>query len=727
MDLDWDLEANENANAAIKPFVVSSIIGACVNCIVAAQNRKQQRELHFANQQFQEAMQEKQQAFMRAIEERRLEAAAELQLQIIRLQHENALELQKNAFAEQRSRDSYNRFCSNSWPLAADPDFYVEYLKKTYREDMMPLQIIVPATMPKESFNGIDKCLMDFFNDVYSPRSGASAFYYNQGWKDSMYGASGNAQIAALHSVLAGLPTLLLILQKVGDEFYARISFWGVADMDRPENKTIFTVNQKELDLDILRDNADQIIKVHSKYNLTLPQDTQDKNIQTRVEERKRLEELKKRGNIPEDEIKKVLNWEFSSRYTKVGKEDVILKERNKYLSVMLEIVSAAFTDAYYLTSYNITPRIPELCANNPDFRHPEVIDLFQQIFSGLLETTANDTLNTPLRYALVADSFKRNGFEEIAQSYARKCAEALQNLLQNGAKFSSLHHQAIKLLEDYPEFAELKENIQSLPAACNTGLIAASSFDEEFFSNIPLAEDVSLEMIKVKAGSFMMGSPEDEIGRDSDETLHKVTLTQDYWLGKFSVTEAQFKAVMKYSPSGSSPLLPVFNVDWNVANDFCTRLNKKFKDKLPAGYQFALPTEAQWEYACRAGTTTAYCWGNSCNGIEANCNGDHPCGTGCKGPNLGWCTNVGSYAPNDWGFYDMHGNVCEWCRDWKGDYDEGEVTDPIGPLAGSRRVKRGGYWNYYAQCCRSAYRDSSEPTSVGCYLGLRLALVPIQ
>ena len=261
-----------------------------------------------------------------------------------------------------------------------------------------------------------------------------------------------------------------------------------------------------------------------------------------------------------------------------------------------------------------------------------------------------------------------------------------------------------------------------------NTGLIAASSFDEEFFSNIPLAEDVSLEMIKVKAGSFMMGSPEDEIGRNSNEILHKVTLTQDYWLGKFSVTEAQFKAVMYDPPYRSSPFLPIVYVDWHDANDFCARLNKKFKDKLPAGYQFALPTEAQWEYACRAGTTTAYCWGNSCNGTEANCDGNYPCGTGCKGPYLKRYCNVGSYDPNDWGFYDMHGNVAEWCRDWWiGDYDEGEVTDPVGPLAGSNRVIRGGSWNCSAQLCRSANRNGIDPEDRNSLVGFRLALVPIQ
>ena len=695
-----------------------------VNAFTAKKNRKLQAEMGKENHDLQREILAKQQEFTLAIEEKRLNAAANLQREILTLQYENALKLQENAFNAERARDSYASFCNNVWPLQADPDFYVDYLKKTYSERMMPLQIIVPATMPRESFNGIDNPLTAFFNNVYSPRSGASAFYYNQGWKDSMYGSSGNAQIIALHSVLAGLPTLLLVLQKVGDEYCARVSFWGVADMDLPENKTIFTVNQKELDLDILRNNADQIINEYSEYNIPLPQ---DKNIQTRVEERQRQEELEKQGNIPEDVIKTFLNREFSSRYSKAGKEDVILQERNKYLSVMLEIVSAAFTDAYYLTTYNIAPRIPELCASNPDFQHPKVIDLFQKIFSGLLETTVKDTLNTPLRYALVADSFKRNGFDEIATGYAQKSADLLQKLLKNKVELAPQHFQAIELLDDYPEFAELKENIQSLPVVRSANLIPASFFDEDFFSNIPLAEDVSLEMIKVKAGTFMMGSPEDEIGRGDYEKLHKVTLTQDYWLGKFPVTQAQFQAIMKYNPSSfSGSQRPVEQVDWNCARDFCVRLNKKFKDKLPEGYQFDLPTEAQWEYACRAGTTTAYFWGNSCNGTEANCDGDYPCGTTAKGPYLGRTTDVGTYEPNDWGFYDMHGNVGEWCRDWYNDDYGEDAIDPV-PSSGSRRVSRGSIWLYGARNCRSASRSYYNPDTRGNYLGFRLALVPVQ
>ena len=254
-----------------------------------------------------------------------------------------------------------------------------------------------------------------------------------------------------------------------------------------------------------------------------------------------------------------------------------------------------------------------------------------------------------------------------------------------------------------------------------------SGQFNENFLSAVPLGNGVTLEMLKVRAGTFMMGSPENEIGRCADEKLHNVTLTKDYFLGKYPVTQAQWLAIMGDDPShffGGDR--PVESVDWYCAKCFCVRLNKKFNDKLPSGYQFDLPTEAQWEYACRAGTTTAYFWGNTCNGTEANCNGNYPCGTSCKGSYLERTTSVSSYAPNDWNFYDMHGNVWEWCRDWYGSYD-GDAIDPVGPSSGSDRVIRGGSCRNYAGYCRSASRFNLNPDLRRSFLGFRLAVVPVQ
>ncbi len=229
---------------------------------------------------------------------------------------------------------------------------------------------------------------------------------------------------------------------------------------------------------------------------------------------------------------------------------------------------------------------------------------------------------------------------------------------------------------------------------------------------------------VLIKAGTFTMGSPTTETDRSSDETQHQVTLTQDFYMGKYEVTNAQFceflndKCIgsdgkyttadygtqiivatddmsVKYSygnwiPQSGYEDYPVVNVTWYGASEYA---------KWIGG---TLPTEAQWEYACRAGSTTAYSFGDSSDSLGEYAwydnNSDsktHP---------------VGQKKPNAWGLYDMHGNVWEWCADWYGDYPSNAVTDPTGPTTGSDRVLRGGSWSYFADYCRSASRLHRNP-----------------
>ncbi len=229
------------------------------------------------------------------------------------------------------------------------------------------------------------------------------------------------------------------------------------------------------------------------------------------------------------------------------------------------------------------------------------------------------------------------------------------------------------------------------------------------------------MEMIYVAPGSFMMGSPESETGRFDRETQHRVTLTKGFWLGKYEVTQGQWKSVMGSNPSGfKGDNLPVENVSWNDCQEFIRKVNAEAERQF--GGEARLPTEAEWEYACRAGSTTAYSWGNALNGDKANCDGNYPCGTTEKGRYLARTCPVGSYAPNAWGFYDMHGNVWEWCNDWYGAYPGGSVTDPSGPASGDSRVLRGGCWNDSARYCRSANRSRINPGYRDGGSGFRLA-----
>lgn len=234
----------------------------------------------------------------------------------------------------------------------------------------------------------------------------------------------------------------------------------------------------------------------------------------------------------------------------------------------------------------------------------------------------------------------------------------------------------------------------------------------------IVLPGGAKIQMIYCPPGEFIMGSPMGEDGRDADEVQHRVCLTKGFWLGKFEVTQEQWRSVMGRNPAHfrGDEKRPVERVSW----EDCQRFVKKINEMYDCGAR--LPTEAEWEYACRAGTTTAYSWGNSLNGDKANCNGDFPCGTAARGPYFRGTTTVGRYSPNPWGFYDMHGNVYEWCEDRCADYpSEGDATDPVGPPTGCCRVLRSGCWNYGARFCRSANRIRNTPTTASHREGMRL------
>jgi formylglycine-generating enzyme required for sulfatase activity len=228
-----------------------------------------------------------------------------------------------------------------------------------------------------------------------------------------------------------------------------------------------------------------------------------------------------------------------------------------------------------------------------------------------------------------------------------------------------------------------------------------------------------------IPAGTFTMGSPTSEPGRDSDEgPQHQVTLTKPFYCGKFEVTQGQWQAVMGRNPSylkNAGLDAPVEQVSWDDCQAFLKKLCQM--EGVPEG-TYRLLTEAEWEYACRAGTQTPFCYGNDLDASMANFNGNYPYGAGEKGVYRWTTVAVGSFRPNAWGLYDMHGNVWEWCRDWgPSSYASGSQTDPLGPLSGTGRVHRGGNWDYGAWDCRSANRRGSTPVlSRGNLLGFRLA-----
>ena len=245
----------------------------------------------------------------------------------------------------------------------------------------------------------------------------------------------------------------------------------------------------------------------------------------------------------------------------------------------------------------------------------------------------------------------------------------------------------------------------------------------------IDLGTDIQLILVKIDAGSFMMGSPEGELGKGYNETSHQVVLTKDYWIGQYPVTQRQYAAVAGVTPIhmhyGRYDMdQPVGNISWHLARRFCNKLNRMIM--LPAGYRFDLPTEAQWEYACRAGTTTALNSGRNLTVDWGKCPNLAQVGWYYYSDNHAWLS-VGQKKPNAWGLYDMHGNVHEWCRDW---YEWEYASDPEfleGQAKCQFRVARGGCYRSKPENCRSASRDCFEPKERSDDLGFRLALVPIK
>lgn len=235
---------------------------------------------------------------------------------------------------------------------------------------------------------------------------------------------------------------------------------------------------------------------------------------------------------------------------------------------------------------------------------------------------------------------------------------------------------------------------------------------------------DVNMVLQPIPAGNFTMGSPKKEQGRGVDEgPQHPVTISRDFWLGKYEVTQQEWQAVMGTNPShfqgdGSRP---VENVSWNDAVDFCQKLTVQQRTAgrtLPDGYIYRLPTEAEWEFACRAGTTTRYYTGDEDSDLAE---------AGWYGGNSGNQTHPdGQKKPNAWGLYDMHGNVWDWCEDWYGPYTKAAVVDPTGPGTGYFHVVRGGGWWRNAAASRSASRDHHMASYHFSNVGFRVALAPV-
>ena len=291
--------------------------------------------------------------------------------------------------------------------------------------------------------------------------------------------------------------------------------------------------------------------------------------------------------------------------------------------------------------------------------------------------------------------------FRKVTVSEEMKALVARHREAADAAKAKAEREAAEAKAKAEREAAEAKAK---LSAEINAGRVGSTL-------GLPLAGNLVMPFAFCPAGSFKMGSPSAEDGHSSDENQVSVSLSKAFWMAKTEVTQAQWRAVMGSDPSHfKGDDLPVEVVSWDDAQKFIKKVNDS--GVIPEGWKVALPTEAQWEYACRAGETGPYSGGT----IEQVAWYDGNRGSKTR--------PVGTKKPNAWGLYDMHGNVWEWCADWYDDSLSGG-TDPSGPSSGVYRVVRGGSWRGNAARCRAAVRSWNPPDSRFDPLGFRPALVP--
>ena len=256
----------------------------------------------------------------------------------------------------------------------------------------------------------------------------------------------------------------------------------------------------------------------------------------------------------------------------------------------------------------------------------------------------------------------------------------------------------------------------------------------------ITITNSIDMEFALIPAGTFTMGSPDGEAERDDKEKQHQVTITKSFYIGVQEVTQAEYGEVMsgledfRDRSAFAAPENPVENVEWQLAKLFCERLTSRPEEES-AGRKYRLPTEVEWEHACRGGTSTAFHFGNSLSSTQANFNGQYPAGDAKKDKYLRKTTKGGSYEPNAFGLHDMHGNVAEWCADWYDPdyYFDSPGEDPQGPPSGVVPtnftnaeqnffvVVRGGCWVDDGRACRSAYRFRAMPNTQYRLIGFRV------
>jgi formylglycine-generating enzyme required for sulfatase activity len=316
-------------------------------------------------------------------------------------------------------------------------------------------------------------------------------------------------------------------------------------------------------------------------------------------------------------------------------------------------------------------------------------------------------------------EPFRDNGLLDVYRGRQRRVKELRSRVLSDASasRFAGLQDRIQELLTLTPRDEKVRRLAAVVP----------------WEPGAEVTNAVGMRLVLIRPGLFLMGSPAGEVGRHAGEgPAHEVDISLAFYLGVHTVTQEQYQRVAGRNPAHfrqvaghDARTFPVENVSWEEASEFCRALSS-LPEERQRGRSYRLPTEAEWEYACRAGTPTPFSRGVSLSSAEANFDGRYPCGGAAKGDHLKRTAAVGSYAPNAWGLYDMHGNVWEWCSDWYSEryYRQSPRRDPRGPDVGEARVLRGGCWQNHGRMLRAANRDWVGPGYHGFTVGFRVVLV---
>jgi formylglycine-generating enzyme required for sulfatase activity len=424
----------------------------------------------------------------------------------------------------------------------------------------------------------------------------------------------------------------------------------------------------------------------------------------------------------------------------------ISVDELHEYASSKVREAAPAMTPEFYPVQEGHKILLAKSPKDDPKLKYRKEVE--RRINRGKFSIPARRLLNSLYRQ-LKLDAEVAAAIEaEVRQpylEYQRKLEEYESTLVEAMEAESTLSETTLNDLRDYQQHLGLRnedvaaidrrvikeEELFPSPALRGEGArvfpsISAKNFTED------LGNGVTLDMVAIPGGTFLMGSPESEPERFGSESPQHTVTIQPFFMGKFTVTQAQWRLVAGFPKVNidlePEPSLfkganrPVVNVFWYDAVEFCARVSQK------AGREYRLPSEAEWEYACRAGTTTPFYFGETITTDLVNYNGNHIYGSGSKGQYRERTTDVGSFPANAFGLYDMHGNVWEWCQDTCHKNYNGAPTDGSAWLNNNQyRGLRGGAWRCGPLLCRSAFRAGTNPDGTDTDIGFRVVISPVR